>query len=522
MKKIFLFLVCISLLGFARAQNPTDKLLEFFNILNFSYVDTFNFNKLSEKAIISMLAELDPHSLYIPADKVQEMNESLQGEYEGIGVQFDMYKDTVLVVSVVHDGPSYVAGMISGDKIIKADGEAVSGEGLSDSEIISRLRGESGSVVKLEIKRRNTGSPVHLEIKRGKIPISSVDASYMLDKETGYIKINRFSRNTFTEFKAAIKELKDQNVVNLVLDLRDNGGGYLVSAVNLADEFLVGRKEIVTTKGLRQSQQVYRSDPGGIFQEGRLVVLINEGTASASEIFAGAIQDWDRGIIMGRRSFGKGLVMKPYTFSDGSMMRLTTSKYYTPSGRCIQKEYGASKDTYDNEIFERSVHGELFSEDSIEISRDLIYKTAAGRTVYGGGGIIPDIFVPADTILSSDIFQEIFKSGAFIDYSMDFTEKNRVALSAYKYVNSLIRDSVLGKTIVQGFEQHLMDKEIIKAPLDEITYPYISRQLLAFVSRNLWDDSQYHRAINSNQAIINKALQVINNKEFNWDELSDK
>jgi carboxyl-terminal processing protease len=214
--------------------------------------------------------------------------------------------------------------------------------------------------------------------------------------------------------------------------------------------------------------------------------------------------------------------MKPYTFSDGSMMRLTTSKYYTPSGRCIQKEYGASKDSYDKEIFERSQHGELFSEDSIDVSTDLIYKTASGRTVYGGGGIIPDIFVPADTILSSDVFQEIFKSGAFIDYSMDYTEKNRTGLSTYPDVNSLIQDSVLEETIVKGFEQYLMDKEIITAPLAEITHPYMSRQLLAFISRNLWDDIQYHKAINSNQAIIIKALEVINNKEFNWDELSDK
>ena len=343
MKKTLLAALLLAYLH-VRPQQPTDKLLEFYNILTFSYVDSFDFAELSEKAIITMLAELDPHSSYIPADKVREMNESLEGEYDGIGVQFDMYRDTVLVVSVIPGGPSDLVGLISGDRIISANDVPISGQNLTDDDIISTLRGEEGSTVTLKVKRRGRTDDMSFGVVRGKIPIYAVDVAYMLDDRTAYIKINRFSRNTLPEFKQSIRELTAKGADQLVLDIRDNGGGYLMAAVELSDEFLKGRKEIVRTRGLRQSEQVYRAGSRGSFHEGRLVVLINEGSASASEIFAGAIQDWDRGLIIGRRSYGKGLVMKPFTFSDGSMVRLTTSKYYTPSGRCIQKDFGDNKE----------------------------------------------------------------------------------------------------------------------------------------------------------------------------------
>lgn len=284
MNKILLISAFFFLLGPLRAQQETDKLLEFYNILNFSYVDSFDFSKLSEKAIITMLAELDPHSLYIPADKVKEMNESLKGEYEGIGIQFDVYKDTILVVSVISGGPSDNAGLVSGDKIIRADGKDVSGVGLNDDEIISTLRGKNGSIVKLDVKKRHLPNLLSIDIKRGKIPIYSVDASYMINEQVGYIKINRFSRNTLSEFRKSIIQLKKEGAEDLILDLRNNGGGYLVSAVNLSDEFIKGRKEIVTTKGLRHPEHVYKANSKGLFQEGRLIVLINEGTASAQSL----------------------------------------------------------------------------------------------------------------------------------------------------------------------------------------------------------------------------------------------
>ncbi|MEQ9064212.1 MAG: S41 family peptidase [Vicingaceae bacterium] len=522
MKKLLPTLVLFICSLTAFSQQPTDKLLEFYNILRFSYVDSFDFDALSEQAIITMLAELDPHSMYIPSEKVKQMNESLKGEYEGIGIQFDLYHDTVLVVTVIPGGPSALSGIRSGDRIIKADEKVISGASMSDADIINILRGKHGTLVNLTVKRRGIANNQVFPIKRDKIPINSVDVSYMIDDHTGYIKINRFSKNTMDEFKTAMKDISNQGGDRLIIDLRDNGGGYLMSAVDLADEFLDGRTEIVRTKGLRQSEQVFKSSSKGSFQQGKLVVLVNEGSASASEIFAGAIQDRDRGVILGRRTYGKGLVMKPYTLSDGSVIRLTTSKYYTPSGRCIQKEYGDSKDTYDHEITERFEKGEMFHLDSANFPKELLFKTEHGRNVYGGGGILPDVFVAADSVLLSEPLQKIFKTTAFVDFSMQFSEDNRTLLSNYSNENELWRDQDISLQLTEGFLYYLKNESIISEDLGpEYNLP-LKRQLMAFIGRYVWDDYAYHRIMNKEQLIIDEALRVLNDNEFNWDELSFK
>lgn len=388
-----------------RAQDAQANTLKFGRLLRLVesyYVDTTNINRLTEKAIVSMLQELDPHSVYITRDEVEKMNEPLKGNFEGIGVSFNIHKDTLLVVSTVPGGPSERTGIQAGDRILSIDGRNVAGIGLTNNDVFNQLRGEKGTSVQLKILRKNVRGLLDFTVIRDKIPINSLDASYMLDKETGYIKLNRFSATTMEEFKAAMEALREEKMTRLVLDLRNNGGGYLNAATDLAREFLSAGKMMVYTEGVHHPRKEYKSTGGGSFEKGNLVVLVNEGSASASEIVAGAIQDWDRGIIIGRRSYGKGLVQQPYYLTDGSMVRLTTAHYYTPSGRCIQKPYDQGVEDYRTEGLKRFENGEMFHADSIHVADSLRYKTlASGRTVYGGGGIVPDIFVPLDTSSSS-------------------------------------------------------------------------------------------------------------------------
>lgn len=506
------------------AQNKVDKLLELVNIINFSYVDTINMDRLNEAAIVAMLAELDPHSVYIPKKDVKAMNESLAGSFEGIGVQFDIFRDSVVVVSAIAGGPAEKLGIHTGDILISANEQIVSGTGITDEKIIELLKGKKGTKVNVEIKRSGQDDLISYQITRDVIPIKSVDAAFMVSSEIGYLKINRFSNTTYDEFIEATDYLEDEGMKKLILDLRGNGGGYLYSAVQIADDFLDGKEVIVSTRGLRHAEQTFKAKPKGKFSEGNLVVLIDEGTASASEILAGAIQDWDRGIIMGRRSFGKGLVMKPYTLSDGSMVRLTTSRYYTPSGRCIQKDYSDSKDNYDEEIKNRYENGELYSIDSIVLPEDLKYSTNNGRTVYGGGGILPDIFHPADTLILGKRYQKILTSETILEFTLGYYEANKEDLvSSYKNEYELANDKVLTSEIINAYlsfasENDFQFQNIVKDDLK----PALDIQLKAFLARYLWGEEAYYKVIIQGQEIVNQSVEVMKNWDFYWASLSQR
>jgi carboxyl-terminal processing protease len=385
------------------------------------YVDSVNDKKLIENAIRNFLKELDPHSVYLTKEELEEMNEPLIGNFEGIGIQFNILNDTILVISPISGGPSEKLGIMAGDKIVKINGENVAGTGITNSDVTKKLRGQKGTKVEVSIQRRDVKKIVDYTITRDKIPIFSVDASYMVNPEIGYIKVNRFSATTMDEFRKSLEALRTSGMKHLVLDLRGNSGGYLSTAIELADEFLSDNKMIVYTNGRSfPKDERYATGKGG-FESGKLAVLVDNGSASASEIVAGAVQDWDRGLIVGRRTFGKGLVQKPYNLPDGSAIRLTIQRYYTPTGRCIQKPYEEYKDDY----FHRLERGEFFSQDSIRMPDSLVYYTPHKRKVYGGGGIIPDEFVPVDTTYNSDFLSELSRKGVFYQFAIRYVDENR-------------------------------------------------------------------------------------------------
>ena len=382
---------------FAQKYDPrttTQKFASALQIINFAYVDTVFEPDLVEKAIISTLKELDPHSQYISKQDLQKANEPLTGNFEGIGISFQIYKDTLLVISSIPGGPSEKLGILAGDKIVKINNQNICGSFLDNNYVFKRLRGKKGTTVEVSILRKGRKNFIDYAIIRDKIPINSIDAAFMASPDIGYIKLNRFSRTTMDEFRKSNGELKDQGMQKLILDLRGNSGGYLDVAIDLSDEFLNSGKLVVYTKGTSSPKRKYKSSFRGEFEDGKLVILIDEGSASASEIVAGAIQDWDRGIVVGRRSFGKGLVQRPYYLPDSSVIRLTIARYYTPTGRCIQKSYGEGYDQYYKDLSKRLDGGEFTSEKNIDFPDSLKYFTPNNRLVYGGGGIMPDVFVP--------------------------------------------------------------------------------------------------------------------------------
>ena len=440
MKKIFAIIVCICAVT-AQAQKMGNEALRKLQMAEFAianlYVDSVDENRLVEEAIIKMLAQLDPHSTYNNAEEVKKMNEPLQGNFEGIGVQFQMIEDTLLVVQPVSNGPSEKVGILAGDRIIAVNDSAIAGVKMSTEDIMSRLRGEKGSEVKLTIVRRGVNEPLFFTVKRDKIPILSLDAAYMIQPRTGYIRINRFGATTAEEFLKALKELQKKGMKDLILDLQGNGGGYLNAAIDLANEFLQQKDLIVYTEGRAARRSNFHAKGNGKFKDGRLVVLVDEYSASASEIVTGAIQDWDRGVVVGRRTFGKGLVQRPIDLPDGSMIRLTIARYYTPSGRSIQKPYDSTVD-YNKDLIERFNHGELMNSDSIHFPDSLKVQTKKlGRTVYGGGGIMPDYFVPIDTTLYTDYHRNLVAKGAVIKFTMQFIEGHRKELkNKYKKFES--------------------------------------------------------------------------------------
>jgi carboxyl-terminal processing protease len=469
-----------------------DKLSRVLDIIESDYVDTVNRNELIEEAIPVMLRKLDPHSVYIPATDLAQANEPLQGNFDGIGVSFNMLTDTVLIMSAISGGPSEKAGILAGDKIIYVNDSLIAGKGIPDEDIMKMLKGPRGTKVNLKIERKGTDTLLPFTITRDKIPIYSVDVSYMMSDEVGYIKIANFALTTYDEFKKGLRELKDEGMKKLILDLRGNSGGVMDAATMIADEFLPDGKLIVFTMGKSTPRQDIKATSQGDFEKGELVVLIDEWSASASEILAGAVQDNDRGTIIGRRSFGKGLVQEPVMFRDGSGMRLTIARYYTPTGRSIQKPYDEGVDKYYEDLGNRIMHGELEEADSIRHADSLRFTTPGGKTVYGGGGIMPDIFIPIDTVGMTDYFLAIRNSGLLYRYALKYTEDNRETLRRFRDIASLEKWLT---------DQDLLPKFVAYAgkngvsPINEqiaVSEKVINVQLKAYIARNMLDNKGFY------------------------------
>ena len=524
MRKIYILFVCLCAVA-VQAQNSSSPALKKLQWAEFAianlYVDKVDEDKLVEEAIVKMLAQLDPHSTYSDAEEVKKMNEPLQGNFEGIGVQFQMIEDTLLVVQPVSNGPSEKVGILAGDRIIAVNDTAIAGVKMSTEDIMSRLRGPKDSQVNLKIIRRGVQDPLVFTVKRDKIPILSLDASYMIQPKTGYIRVNRFGATTPEEFQKAMKELQKQGMKDLILDLQGNGGGYLTAAIDLANEFLGQKELIVYTEGRAQPKSEFFAKGDGKFRNGRLIVLIDEYSASASEIVTGAIQDWDRGVVVGRRSFGKGLVQRPIDLPDGSMIRLTTARYYTPSGRSIQKPYDNKGEDnnrkYNFDLIERFNHGEMTNADSIHFPDSLKVPTMKlKRTVYGGGGIMPDYFVPIDTTLYTDYHRNLVAKGVIIKLVMKYIENHRKDLiGKYKNFDQFNDKFEIDDAILITLRE-MGEKEGVK--FDEKQYqialPLIKTQLKALIARDIWDMNEYFRVMNSTNESVQRALEILNSSEY--------
>jgi carboxyl-terminal processing protease len=505
--------------GFTQEQSRAEgvkKLDMLMSVINYAYVDKVDNEKIVEDAIIGMLEELDPHSVYIPEKELKAMNEPLEGNFEGIGIQFNILKDTLVVVSPISGGPSERLGIQAGDKILTIEGDNVAGVGLTNSMVRKKLRGKKGTIVNVEIKRKGSKKLIPYAIERDKIPLFSVDATYMATPEIGYIKVNRFARTTMDEFQAGIEELKSKGAKHLILDLRGNGGGYLQTAVQMADEFLEQGKMIVYTEGDKQRKEEYKATSKGEFEKGKIAILIDEGSASASEIVSGAVQDSDRGMIIGRRSFGKGLVQKSFPLTDGSMIRLTTARYYTPTGRSIQRPYDDGKDQYYKEISRRFDHGELLDADSIEFPDSLKFKTPNGRVVYGGGGIMPDIFIPLDTSLNSPLNSSLVRRGVYNEFILTFLDKERKDLTKkYPKIEDFKKGFEIDEALIDSFREHAEKKNVDwKEEEYQNSKKLINLQLKALLARNLFDTSAYFEIINELNDSYIEAINVIQSDQF--------
>lgn len=534
MKRLLVLMVCVGVLVSVQAQNRNNTAARKLQMAEFAianlYVDPVDENKLAEEAIIRMLEQLDPHSTYNNAEEVKKMNEPLQGNFEGIGVQFQMIEDTLLVIQPVSNGPSEKVGILAGDRIVAVNDSAIAGVKMSTEDIMSRLRGPKGSEVKLTVVRRGVDDALYFNVKRDKIPILSLDASYMIQPKTGYIRINRFGATTAEEFTTALKALQTQGMKDLILDLQGNGGGYLNAAIDLANEFLQQKELIVYTEGRAAQRSNFHARGTGNFKEGRLIVLVDEYSASASEIVTGAIQDWDRGVVVGRRTFGKGLVQRPIDLPDGSMIRLTIARYYTPSGRCIQKPYdrtanldgksageGNGQEKYNMELLERFNHGEMMHADSIHFPDSLKCSTKKlGRTVYGGGGIMPDYFVPIDTTQYTDYHRNLVAKGIIIKATTKYIENHRKELQEkYKKFEVFNSKFNIGEPILTDIRA-AAEKE--KVEFNEEQYnkslPLIKTQLKALIARDLWDMNEYYQVMNATNNSVQQALRILNEKIY--------
>ena len=514
---IYLSLLCffsfLPLSAQLKSDSPLRKLqLAEMAITNF-YVDSVNEQKLSEDAIRGMLKGLDPHSTYTDAKETKAMNEPLQGDFEGIGVQFNMIEDTLVVIQPIVNGPSQKVGILAGDRIVSVNDSTIAGVKMPRIDIMKMLRGKKGTKVKLGIVRRGVSNILTFVVTRDKIPVHTLNAAYMIRPGVGYICLESFGMKTHEEFMDAVKELEKQGMKSLILDLQDNGGGYLQAAVQIANEFLKDNEMIVYTEGRNVRRQNYKAIGNGRLQKMRVYVLVNEFTASAAEIVTGAIQDNDRGTVVGRRTFGKGLVQRPFDFPDGSMMRLTIAHYYTPSGRCIQKPYkkGDLKD-YEMDLEKRLKHGELTNPDSIHFdTSQKFYTLRDHRVVYGGGGIMPDYFVPLDTTKYTKYHRLLAAKNIIMNAYLKYVDANRTTLKGlYKSFdtfnkNYVVPQSLLDTIIAEGKKEKVEPKD--KAELTA-TMPYIKVQLKALVARDLWDMNEYYRVWNEQSDIVNKAIKL--------------
>ena len=514
MRNIPLLFLCFLWFSWSLKAQVDDPELEkvklSWQLINTFYVDSVASHNLAEEAIVGMLKQLDPHSVYIPPEEVKAMNEPLDGNFEGVGIEFLIQNDTLLVVSVIPGGPSEKVGMKAGDRIIEIDNVNIAGVGLSNQDVFDQLRGPKGTKVRLTVLRGS--EKLQFNLVRDEIPIFSLDASYIMDPQTGYIKISRFGQNTHQEFRESLMELKKQEIKNLVLDLRGNGGGYLKAALEIADELIDDHRLLLFMDGMAIPRSEYFSRSGGLWEEGKLIVLIDEGSASASEIVAGAVQDWDRGLIVGRRSFGKGLVQRPFRLQDGAEIRLTIAKYYTPSGRCIQKPYNKGIDQYYSEIFERFVHGELLHSDSIHMPDSLVFRTLnKKRKVYGGGGIVPDVFIPIDTVYFTDYYRDLVASGALNGMVMEWLDQWReiwkdrypefdLFMKKFEVEDDFIYE-LKNKGIENSVEPDLNELEISK--------PWLKLQIKALIARNLWSTSEYYQTLNPSLPVFSKIMELL-------------
>lgn len=578
---ILIFTLCLTSCSYGQRFNDpaTNKINFTLTAIEKMYVDTINKQKLADDAIISLLQKLDPHSGYLSAKEMKDMNEPLQGNFDGIGVQFNMLTDTLYVIQVIPGGPSEKVGMMAGDRIIMVNDTLIAGVKMETNDIMSRLRGPKGTVVDLKVMRGNNTNLIPFKIIRDKIPIYSLDASYMIDKETGYIKLNRFAATTYDEFMKALKELQSSGMKNLVLDLQDNGGGYLKTAIEIANEFLSRGNLIVYTEGEHQRRSEEYAKSQGSFRDGKLVVLINESSASASEIVTGALQDWDRAVLIGRRTFGKGLVQQVFPYPpDGSAVKLTVARYYTPTGRSIQKPYeNGDIDSYNMDLINRYNNGEMLSVDSIHFPDSLKYNTLVNeRVVYGGGGIMPDYFIPIDTTRFTDIHRSLIASGTLNKYVINYVDGNResikkryttlkeyksgftvsdkmlsellemfkkedydfprnksIQLTAedieelqknnYKITNGMLTklSSMMKEENEKKDAEENKDKKAIELTSDDLkdfdkSKSLIQLQIKALIARDIWEINDYYQIINEINDPLKKAIEIINNpQEYN-------
>lgn len=521
-KKLLITIIyCFTIFSFISAQQKTNEdarklSLALYAISNF-YVDETDEKKLVEDAIVGMLEKLDPHSNYSDPEETKDLTEPLESNFDGIGIQFNMLTDTLYIIQVISGGPSEKVGLMAGDRIIMVDDTLISGVKMRNTDIMKRLKGPKGTEVRVKVKRSGLSDLLEFKIIRGKIPIYSLDAAYMVDKTTGYIRLNRFAVSTAEEFREALAKLKKQGLKSLILDLQGNGGGYLHIANELADEFLGKGKLVVYTQGDKQPRSDALATETGNFETGRLIILVDESSASASEIVSGAVQDWDRGVIIGRRTFGKGLVQRPIPLPDGSMIRLTVARYYTPSGRYIQKPYTKGKEKeYNRDLIDRYNNGELMTADSIHFPDSLKFNTLVSkRTVYGGGGIMPDVFIPFDSTRYTDYHRKVAGLGIINRVAMNYLDMNRKDLTK-KYPNvNVFKDKFV---ITDEITKELIDlAEKDKIEFNEEQYnkskDLISLQIKALIARDLFDMNEYFVIINDENESLKEAIRIINNPE---------
>ena len=520
MKRIITIVFLISTSLFAFSQDNTlekEKLFTLLDYLDNYYVEDVDQHEIVEKAIKSILKDLDPHSVYISKEDVEKTNEPLKGNFEGIGIQFNILDDTIMVVNTIAGGPSEKVGLMAGDKIVKVEKEIVAGVGIDNKGVADRLRGDKGTKVNLKIKRNGVKKLLPFTITRDKIPIFSINASYMVNDKIGYIKVNRFAAKTSDELIEAIDKLKGKGMQKLILDLKGNGGGYLKTAFQMADEFLENNKMIVYTEGKHSPKRELKSSAYGMWKDGEIIVLVDQSSASASEIVSGALQDWDRALIVGRRTFGKGLVQRPFPLPDGSQIRLTVADYYTPSGRFIQKSYEDGTDAYRKELSDRYKSGELTDSMKHEFPDSLKFKTANGRTVYGGGGITPDVYVALDTSGISDYYIEVFSKGIINKFCLNYVDENRKSLNKYyKNVNYFKENFEVDKTFMEEFTTYAEKNKVEKDDegLEE-SLEVLSIRIKALIARDLFTEEAYYVIMNEklNRSFI-KAVEIFNSNSY--------